>query len=137
MFLEYLQNQNKDKFISLCIYAAEANGFFANQETELITSLSRKLQIEPRYKNEESTLDELLVSLNKTTDVAERRIMALNILELLRIDNEYDDKEKEFFNYILDKFNIKKTKIDEIEALLEQNSELMKKIYEAIMEDNK
>lgn len=61
MFLNELSNEEKNLFIDLCIYGAESNQIFADEEKAMINAYCTEMQINvsDNYKAEKE-LEELL-----------------------------------------------------------------------------
>ena len=96
MFLNSLQEGNKELFLRLCVHASLSNEIFAEEEKEMIYAYCREMNIMERIPDGTDDLEQVVNYLATQTDDAEKKIIILEILGLIRADGIYDEKEKSF-----------------------------------------
>ena len=128
MFLNQLKEENKELFLKLCVHAAMANDEFADEEKETIRLYCYEMEIPVHIPEIDSNLDELLSVMKNSTNETEKKIIAVEILELLKADNVYDEMEHIFFDKLKRAFEIDDKCCEEIEALLDQYTIVYKKL---------
>lgn len=101
MYLNRLNNEQKELFIDICIHAAMVNHDFAEKEKRLLQEYYDEMRLTNiRYTANldfESAINRLL----EISSGEELRMVALEIAALILSDNQFDDFEKKF----LDDFN--------------------------------
>ena len=129
MFLSQLKEENKELFLKLCVHAAMANDVFADEEKETIRLYCYEMEIPVHIPEIDSNLDELLSVMKDSTNETEKKIITLEILGLLKADEEFDDKEHRFFEKITISFSLNDETCRELEYLLDTYRMVYKKLY--------
>ena len=106
MLLNALQEKNRELFLEVCVHAAMANKVLEKEEQEIASQ----------------------------TDDAEKRIIALEILGLVKADGRFDGKEKAFFDKLIEGLQIEQDIVSRLESLLERYSAVCKEIYASVYE---
>lgn len=88
MFLNQLSKEEKEKFISLSVYAAKANGEVAMEEMAMLEEYCKEMGIVFFNADSISTMDEI-IEVYKNSDIVTKRIVILEMLGLLYADGEY------------------------------------------------
>ena len=128
MYLNKLNNEQKDLFLDFCVHASMANNSFAEEEKLTIDQYCVEMQIaEPRYEAN-FTLDEAIEKLLAISTKEELRIILLEITALIISDNEYDEMEQEFMNEFLQKAGMTVEEHSKMVAALTQLSDIYKEI---------
>ena len=135
MYLNKLNNEQKELFLDLCIHAAMANGDFADKEKEMVNEYCSEMNINKiRYVAIES-LDDVIVKLIAISTKEEMKMIVLEITALLISDNEFDKFEKVFIEKINNKISLKKAKYEQMLNALNDLSVIYDKINDLIFND--
>ena len=100
MFLTYLKDVNKEKFLEICVHAALSNGVFAEEEKETLAAYCREMNVDVHVPETRETFEALLSTLSDTASQAEKNIIVLETLALVKSDGVYDDKEQAFMSQL-------------------------------------
>ena len=134
MFLSYLQNENKQSFLKLCVYAALSNGVFAKEEKEMISTYCREMNIPENVPDASEPIESLLEEISKSANEAEKNIIVLEILGLLKSDGVYDEKEKVYMEKLVQGIGVKEGILSKINSLLDIYEVVCKELYSTITE---
>lgn len=134
MLLNVLKEKNQELFLKVCVYAAMANEVIEKEEREMIFAYCREMNIKEHIPNIEGTIEELAAKLATQADEVEKRVIALEILGLVKADERFDDKEKVFYGKLIKGLQIEKDIADRLDSLLERYSKVCKEIYSTIYE---
>lgn len=132
MFLNILNEKQKNLFLKLAIKAAETNDEVTSEEEAMIDAFALEMQIEPIHSTDDA-LDEILQALKNISTIRDYRIITFEILGILFSDSEFDDKEKDFIKEICDTFGITKETVDEMIVNLNEYTNLFNKIVKLIL----
>lgn len=128
MFLNRLNDEQKNLFLDLCVHAAMANNDFAKEEKQTIDQYCVEMQIaEPRYTANYS-LDEVVDKLIAISTKEELRIILLEITALIISDNVYDNEEQKFMDSFAERIGFSKEKVGEMLDCLNDLSRVYQKI---------
>lgn len=117
MFLNSLNNKQKSLFIELAIKASESNGIVALEEKNMLKAFAVEMGITPIYQTNRD-LDSITHDIITNSSEKELRIIVFETLGIIVSDTVFDDKEKEFINYIIRKFNVDSCLVDKMVKLL-------------------
>lgn len=121
MFLNRLKQENKEKFLEICMFAALANDEFEDEEKEYIYAYCKEMELNvhiPDVSNQ--SLENVLGFLNHNTDRKEKNIIILETLGLLYCDGVYDDIERQFMNRLVKGLGITEAYYQKVEDLLKR-----------------
>ena len=96
MFLMLLKEENKERFLKVCVYAAMSNEIFAEEEKLMISAYCREMNIAEHIPETTAEFDAFIPELAENTDSKEKNIILLETLALIRSDGIYDDREQAF-----------------------------------------
>lgn len=134
MFLNYLEEENKERFLKLSVYAALANGVFAEEEKEMLCAYCREMNIPEMIPDTSDVLENVLADIEENANSVEKNIIVLEILGLMKVDSIYDEEEKEFIKKIVEGIKVEKSFLDKIYSLLEVYTVVYKELFNTIME---
>ena len=117
MFLNQLNESNKENFLKLCVYASLANGVFAKEEKDTLYAYCREMDVEEHIPETAETLEEIIKTINENTQKSEKNIIILEILALVKSDNIFDDKEQEFMKEVVNGLGLADSCIDKYNEL--------------------
>ena len=135
MFLNQLNDSQKNLFLELAIKAAEANGKVEEEEKDMINIFAKEMEIDPIFSTSKSireiTADLIAASLSES----QLRAISFEIAAIVFADSKYDDSEKQFMNELIEYLGIPYEKLEAIEDLLMQYGDIYTKICKCILED--
>ncbi len=134
MLLNALQEKNRELFLEICVHAAMANNVLDKEEQEMIFAYCREMNIQEHIPDMEDSLEKIAAKLAMQIDDAEKRIIALEILGLVKADGRFDEKEKAFFDRLITGLQIEQDIVSRLEGLLERYSAVCKQIYASVYE---
>lgn len=121
MYLRELKMEQKELFLDLCINISRCDADFAQEEKELIKKICEEMNIEEKY-TAEGSMEDILEQLAKKTTPREKRIITIELVGVIMVDNKLTEEESEILKRLSDIFAIG---FDEIEALIQS----VKKLY--------
>lgn len=124
MFLNQLNEEGKNMFISLCVYGAEVNNDFAEKERALIQEYCKEMGIVFFDSINKKQFNEI-TNYFRCSETYKKRVVFLELLGLLYADGEYDEIEKKFANDFAEKIELDKKDVDSLSDLLIKYISLM------------
>ncbi len=134
MFLNLLQESNKELFLKVCVHASLSNEIFAEEEKEMINAYCREMNITEHIPSESDDFDQVVNSLAEQADDIEKKIIILEILGLIKSDGIYDEKEKCFMKKFVEGMKIKSDVLSKFNSLLEIYLAVCKELRSAVCE---
>lgn len=134
MFLNLLQENNKEYFLKLCVHASLANDIFAEEEKEMIYAYCQEMDVKEHIPDEIEDFEDVVNTLSEQTDEVEKNIILMEILGLIKEDGIYDEKEKEFMKKLADGMKIKAEVLSKYNSLLEIYITIFKELRSAVCE---
>lgn len=128
MFLNLLDEANKERFIKLCGCAIYADGIVADEEKELALAYCREMNVEQRVPDNSAVLDDVLKELDEGATEREKNIIAFEILGMFLSDNDYAKEEEIMMQKIIEQLHIEREKFECMLSLLN----IYKSVYEEI-----
>ena len=97
MYLQYLNESEKEMFIVLAVKAAEVNGVVEDEEKALIDEYFYEMRLNRSLEDiiSNTSLEELYNSI-ALSDPRNKRIIMFEIICLMHVDGYYDEAEKQF-----------------------------------------
>lgn len=132
MFLSYLNDTNKERFLEICVHAALSNEVFAEEEKETIAAYCREMNIDVHVPETKETFESLMEALSETATQKEKNIIVLETLALVKSDGVYDDKEQAFMSRLVHGLNVSEASLSKFVLLLDKYIEVGKELYSAI-----
>ena len=111
MYLSYLKPFHKESFLDLSLIISNADQEFNVLEKNFIEQLCEEMRIEPKFSTEKS-LDEVLDSISSSATLKEKKIILLEVLGVVMVDNDVKVEEIEIVTRLLNKFALKKEDFD-------------------------
>ena len=120
MYLEELQEAQKQLFLDLCIIISNSDTEFSYQEKRMIQHICREMDIPEKYDTE-SVLEEVIKQLAENSTEREKRIIIIEAAGIIMADNKYVAEEKNIVLLLSEAFGIS---MEEIENMIEIIGEL-------------
>lgn len=111
MYLNRLNDNQKELFIDISIHAAESNNEFAEQEKELINQYCNEMNIFPARYTANSTLDDAMNKLINISTEEEKRMIVVELTGLVLSDNNFDKFEQQFMDDLSQKLKLDNNQI--------------------------
>lgn len=130
MFLQELNNRERNDFLELATYAMKVDGELHSAEINIINTF----RLEMNKENYEVEGKELIFLL-KRFDMSTKKIKKIVLIELFGVllaDGIYDEFEKSFIDEVIKVWNIKKREISKIQNWVEDFNDLVSEGYEFI-----
>lgn len=134
MFLNQLNQENKESFLKICVLASLSNDVFEQEEREMISAYCREMNIHDNIPDCNESLEEVLKNLGDKASDVEKKIILMEVIGLLKSDGLYDEKEMIFINSLVKGLNIKEEVLSKIISLLEVYTTVYKELYSTIFE---
>ena len=131
MFLNQLNQNEKEAFMSLSVHVANANGILANEEKEMIQEYCREMGIDSFDEKDIASMDNVLAVFEQS-DLRIKKIVLFEILGLAYADGEYEDSEDNFVMRFAAELGLNNNTVKEQKDLLVEYLEILKKIVHSI-----
>lgn len=133
MFLEKLDEREKEVFLDLAKYTAKTNGMVEDSEKTMIQRYCREMGINEGKMYDSKSVDEAAAFFAERPGKV-RNIVLTELLMLTYADKKYDKEEKAFLKDLADKMKIGKDSYDtlkkDVEKFLDLKDEMKKHIKE-------
>jgi len=116
MFLDRLNDKEKEMFLDLAVYAAQANGVVEETEKYMIMQYCKEMGVAFYDISRLHTLEEIIGVFAKTSK-EKKKIVVLELLGLCYADNEFDNIEDAFVKKVSNDIGLK----DEIYDILKRD----------------
>lgn len=131
MFLNQLNQKEKETFMSLSVHVANSNGILADEEKEMIQEYCREMGLDSFNVKDAVPMEDVL-TVFKQSDLHIRKIVLFEILGLAYADGEYEDTEDDFIIQFATAIGLNKETVEEQETLLVEYLEILKKIVQIV-----
>ena len=128
MFLNQLNESNKERFLNLCGHAIMADNVVEPEEMEYLALCCYEMEIPNQLPDISESLDDIISDISKDATAYEKKIIAFELIRLFKYDGSYDDEEKAFMKPIIEEFGIDLEKHDKMEDAADKYT----KIYDEI-----
>ncbi len=95
MFLDRLNDKEKEMFLDLTVYTAQANGIIEDTEKNLILQYCKEMGVAFYDISKRHSLEEVVAVFSKSSK-EKKRIVLLEILGLCYADGDFDTVEQAF-----------------------------------------
>ena len=132
MFLDVLNNDEKELFLDLAIKAAEANGEVATEEIKMLHAFAAEMKIKARAKSD-LELSEILKKFVENSSKKSMKVILFELIGILFADAEFDEQEKAFLNKVKNAFGFEDSLINEMISEINEYSSLFAKICKTVL----
>lgn len=132
MFLNKLNSCQKSLFIELAIKAAESNGVVPIEEKNMLKAFAIEMGITPVYHTEREVTD-IIDEIIKVSSEEDLKIILFETLGIIVSDNVFDEKEKVFINYIVEKCNMDINLVEEMVGLVKKYATVYQEIVDVVL----
>lgn len=134
MFLEILNEKEKELFLSLAYDLSAADKDFSPEERELISGACREMGIEFDMDKIELSVDKVIDDINATCSEQAKKVMIFEAVRLAASDDDYDDDERQIIGEALVKFGLDSDYHDKCEQVINEASAVICKMQELVIE---
>lgn len=134
MFLNLLQERNKEAFLALTVHASLANGIFAEEEKDMIYAYCHEMNMKEQIPSELKDFEQIIDLLADQADDVEKKIIIMEILGLIKADGIYDEQEKRFMEKLTEGLKVDKEVLGKFDSLLEIYLVICKELRAAVCE---
>ena len=117
MFLNRLDNDEKNLFVSLAAIAANTNGVVTSEEHHMIEEYCREMNI-ASFDLARTTKYEEIITCYSNSNEQHKKIVILELIGLMYADGEYDEEEKRFVSDFSSRIGIDGSYVEMIETAL-------------------
>ncbi len=132
MFLNQLNDTEKELFIQLCNQAVMADDVLEVDEMESIAFMCHEMMIPNSTPDEELPVDSILAQLNLIASKHQKNIMAIELIILLKRNGFLDETEINFLDNIKKKLEISDEKFKHLDSLANIYISVKNEITDAI-----
>lgn len=136
MFLNQLNENEKELFLDLCGHAVVVDGDFELEEMEAIARCCYEMMLPNHMPDTEQPLGYILSEINTEASVQEINIIVLELIFLLKKDGEFENKEKRFMNTLTDILGVSQEKYTRLLSLAESYIEIHAELEKEINSEN-
>ena len=133
MFLNKLNDTQKDLFLELVYAAAMANGEYSDAEKAVMQSYCVEMNKTFVEKKNHTNVYGLLMKIGAISNEEEKRIIVYELMALIMSDFEYDEEEKEFMQRVSRALKVDNEYIDECSKLLKEYYEYQAKVKNFVL----
>ena len=134
MFLNQIEETNKEDFLKVCVHASLSNGVFAEEEKETLFAYCRELNVKEHIPETPESFEKLIKKISAETNMKEKRIFILEILALVKSDGVYDEIEQGFMKTLSEGLGLQYDTVEMFDELLSKYVEIGKELFAAIVE---
>lgn len=131
MFLNQLNQKEKEMFMSLSVHVANANKIFADEEKEMIQGYCREMGLVSFDAKDAISMEDVLAAFRQS-DLHIRKVVVFEILGLAYADGKYEDSEDDFIRQFAEAIGLSKETVAEYEKLLVEYLGILKKIVQIV-----
>lgn len=132
MFLASLNKKEKEIFMALAIYAAEANNEIDKHEKAMMDAYCREMGILQPDAAARPSLDELLEWTAKNASPSVKRIFMLELLGIVLSDDAYDIEEREFIRKVSERIGVDQRIVAELYEQLKSYKRMVERLAQLV-----
>ena len=117
MFLNQLNDPEKDLFLKLCAHAVMADDVFEVDEMESMALICHEMMIPNHMPDTDDPIDTVLNQLNMLASKQQKNIIMLETILLLKKNSYLDETEINFLDNIKKKFGLSDEKYAQLDSL--------------------
>ncbi len=121
MFLDRLNDKEKEMFLDLTVYTAQANGIIEDTEKNLILQYCKEMGVAFYDISKLHSLEEVVAVFSKSSK-EKKRIVLLEILGLCYADGDFDTVEQAFAKKFSDDIGLKDDLFDTLSRDIKEYS---------------
>ena len=131
MFLNELNEMEKEAFLSLSVHVANANDIIEESEVAIIGEYIKEMNLGLFDISEALSMEEV-IDIVSCSSYRHKKIIMLELLGLAYIDGDYDDNEQSVVNDFAKKIALEDADIKNINAAIEKYIIVLKEVADVI-----
>lgn len=131
MFLNQLNQREKEAFISLSIHAGKANGVLEENEIVMVREYCQEMEL-PMYDDKDIAPLSDVYGVFKSSDERIKKIVLLEVLGLIYADGNYDEDEKSFVTNFAEAISLSEQTVEDLTIATKDYLNVLKRISELI-----
>lgn len=131
MFLNELNDMEKEAFLSLSVHVANANDTIEESEVAIIGEYIKEMNLGLFDINTALSMEEIVDIVTKSS-YRHKKIIMLEIIGLAYVDNEYDDREKSIVDEFSKKIALEDDDIKHINIVIDKYMSVLKEVSDVI-----
>lgn len=131
MFLNQLNQREKEAFISLSIHAGKANGVLEENEIVMVREYCQEMEL-PMYDDKDIAPLSDVYGVFKSSDERIKKIVLLEVLGLIYADGNYDEDEKSFVTNFAEAISLSEPTVEDLTIAIKDYLNVLKRISELI-----
>lgn len=132
MFIEILNQQKRELYYQLCIYASTVDNVIAEEEIEALKEFKSHWHITDECDKPKIALYDLLKELGESCNDMEKRIIIYELVGFFYADDDYAKVEKELLAKVEDAFGISREETERLSRLVKRYIHLYLDTYNEI-----
>lgn len=132
MFLEMLNEEQKELFLHLAVKAAYANEILEEAEKDMLIAFAKEMNIKPVLSSDKD-LEVMLEKLKLICGGIERKIILFELVGVMYSDNVCDNSETAFLEEIAKAFNIDNSVLTKMCEHVKDYIQLYRNIFDTVI----
>ena len=132
MFLDILQEKNKEMFLEACASAVMPDRSLTEKGRNMVMAYCREMGVAEHIPRSSNNIVEITAKLAEQADISERRAIALGILTLIQIEGCLDAKSG-IIDDLVKGLKIGKETMERLDFLLELCASAYREIHRTIL----
>lgn len=95
MYLNMLNQNQKQLFLNLAYRIADSDNDFSEKEQEIIKSYCIEMQIEDKHETDNKDINYIIEKINNSCDFKAKKIFVFEAIGLALVDSVYNSEEKD------------------------------------------
>lgn len=134
MFLKMLSEDGQKVFLQTCVLAAKANGVVAEEEQALMSEYCHEMGRTEQISWVDVPKEKVFEHLSGIANEQDKKIILLEILGLVKADNEYDAHEQAFVSELVAALGLSEETGESIIKLLDKYLDTCKELAAAVLD---
>lgn len=131
MFLQVMNNEEKEKFLEFIYKIANIEGEYAEEEQELINSYKNELGV---FEIHDTSNIEKLIDYFSTKTVEMKKIILFEMIGLINADDKVVKEEEELLNKVIASFGLDNEITDRIKSVAKKLQDVYDEVYDTLFD---
>ena len=134
MFLKMLSEDSQNVFLQTCVLAAKADGVVVEEEQTMMSEYCHEMGHAEQISWVDVPKEKVLERLSDIADEQDKKIIFLEILGLVKADNEYDAHEQALMGELAAAMGLSDETCKSIAKLLDKYLDTCKELAAAVLD---
>lgn len=131
MFLQVMNQEEKEKFLELVYKVANIDGEYAEEEQEIVNSYKKELELETIADT--CNIEELVDFFSAKNETL-RKIILFEIIGLINADDKIEKSESYLLNTMIKKFEVSNEACNKIGKVAKKLQDVYDEIYDVLFD---